>query len=210
MRDIACSQYVAGCNTTFFGFQHALPIGDRYTAARARRDIMRRLSFADEAHAKYASMLSFPMSHLDYEGGKIDTVMSITSRLLPWEVGSTNTHDSFPGGQVMYEQYKRVLNLDQIHYGEDVRAAENMEFISQGATNNALCFMGPHRKFSKISRSHFELIPGQGHFGPDALPGDARWRRGETVSQRTARDHMVSLEAVASSQLAFQPRGPLP
>lgn len=31
--------------------------------------------------------------------------------------------------------------------------------------------MGPHRKFSKVSRSHFELIPGQGHFGPDALPG---------------------------------------
>jgi hypothetical protein len=31
--------------------------------------------------------------------------------------------------------------------------------------------MGPHRKFSRISRSHFELIPGQGHFGPDALPG---------------------------------------
>lgn len=37
---------------------------------------------------------------------------------------------------------------------------------------------------------------------------DARWRRGETVSQKTARDQMISLEAVASSQLAFQPRGP--
>jgi hypothetical protein len=36
---------------------------------------------------------------------------------------------------------------------------------------------------------------------------DARWRRGETVSQKTARDQMISLEAVASSQLAFQPRG---
>lgn len=32
------------------------------------------------------------------------------------------------------------------------------------------------------------LIPGQGHFGPDAIPGDARWRRGESVSLKTARD----------------------
>jgi hypothetical protein len=36
---------------------------------------------------------------------------------------------------------------------------------------------------------------------------DARWRRGETVSQQTARDQMISLEAVASSQLAFSRRG---
>ena len=38
------------------------------------------------------------------------------------------------------------------------------------------------------------LVPGQGHFGPDAIPGDARWRRGESVSLKTARDSMVSLE----------------
>jgi hypothetical protein len=97
--------------------------------------------------------------------------MSVTSRLLPWEVNTSNQHSSFPGGERMYAEYDRVLSLRQIHYGEDVRAAENMEFVSQGATNNALCFIGPHRKFSRLSRSHFELVPGQGHFGPDALPG---------------------------------------
>jgi hypothetical protein len=207
MRDVACASYVAGMNTMFFGHQPGQQLQNRYDAARARSQIMRRLSFADEMGAKYHSCLSFAVSAMEYESGSLDTVMSVTTRLLPWEVNTTNTHDSFPGGETMFREYDRILNLKQIHYGEDVRAAENMEFISQGATNNALCFMGPHRKFSRLSRSHFELIPGQGHFGPDALPGDARWRRGETVSLKTARDQMISLEAVASSQLAFQPRG---
>jgi hypothetical protein len=171
MRDVACASYVAGMNTMFFGHQSGLPIGTRYDSARARSQVMRRLSFADEMGAKYHSCLSFAVSAMEYESGSLDTVMSVTSRLLPWEVNTSNTHDSFPGGETMFKEYDRILNLKQIHYGEDVRAAENMEFISQGATNNALCFMGPHRKFSRISRSHFELIPGQGHFGPDALPG---------------------------------------
>ena len=43
-------------------------------------------------------------------------------------------------------------------------------------------------------KSHFVLTPGQGHFGPDAVPGDARWRRGESVSLKTARDSMHSME----------------
>jgi len=84
-----------------------------------------------------------------------------------------------------------------------MKAAENMEFISQGSTNNALCFLGPSRKYSRMSRTQTELIPGQRHFGPDAIPGDARWRRGESVSLKSAREQMVSLEAAASSMLAF-------
>ena len=171
MRDVACASYVAGCNTMFFGHLPGQPLHLRYDAARARTHIMRRLSFADEMGAKYHSCMSFAVSALQYESGDLDTVMSVTTRLLPWEINTNNTHDSFPGGEEMFREYDRILNLKQIHYGEDVRAAENMEFISQGATNNALCFMGPHRKFSRISRSHFELVPGQGHFGPDALPG---------------------------------------
>ena len=71
----------------------------------------------------------------------------------------------------MFDAYRNVLGLDQIHFGEDTRAVENNEYVSQGATNNALCFLGPHRKFSRVSRSMFELVSGQGHFGPDALPG---------------------------------------
>ena len=46
------------------------------------------------------------------------------------------------------------------------------EFISNGSVNNSLCFLGPHRIYSAWSSTFFELSPGQGHFGPDAIPGD--------------------------------------
>jgi len=206
MRDVACASYVAGGNATFFGYQSGRDIKNRYSASLAKQNIMRRLSFAEDIGYKYDSMMAFPLGARDWESGKLDTVMSVTRRMLPWEIHTNDINTSFPGGQVMFDAYRNVLGLDQIHFGEDTRAVENNEYVSQGATNNALCFLGPHRKFSRVSRSMFELVSGQGHFGPDALPGDARWRRGEAVSQKSARDQMISLEAVASSQLAFGPR----
>ena len=72
------------------------------------------------------------------------------------------------------------------------------------------------------------LIPGQGHFGPDAIPGgapaarspalrrarltqspllaDARWRRGESVSLKTARDTLVPLELAQHAQMVYSKR----
>ena len=80
------------------------------------------------------------------------------------------------------------------------RAVETQEFIVQGSLNNALCFLGPHRKYHAFNPNSQELVPGQGHFGPDALPGDARWRRGESVSQEGARNQ----SEVFFNSLAFQ------
>ena len=77
----------------------------------------------------------------------------------------------FPGGRPGWLHYSQEYALEQLHYGEDVRAAESQEFIAQGSVNNALCFIGPHRVYSPWSATYQELIPGQGHFGPDALPG---------------------------------------
>lgn len=179
MRDISCAGYVAGGNCDWFAKNKATGV---FSADTAKRAIQNRLSFADDVSARYPSMLAFPLPASQWEDGEIDTVMSVTSRLLPWEVsvnggGGDGNHASFPGGQVAYNQYKTALDLGQVHYGEDMKAAENMEFISQGSTNNALCFMGPHRKYNAFSKSAFELVPGQGHFGPDAIPGDARYAR---------------------------------
>ena len=50
------------------------------------------------------------------------------------------------------------------------------------------------------------LAPGQGHFGPDAIPGDARWRRGESVSLKAARDSMTSLEIAQHAQMVYTQR----
>ena len=131
MRDVACAGYVAGANTTFFARNSG---SKTYSLETARSNIQDRLSFADDVGAKYASMLAFPATEQQLEANQgFDTVMSVTSRLLPWEVTgpAAREHSSFPGGQSVYEQYNQKLGLSGIHYGEDMKAAENQDFISQ-------------------------------------------------------------------------------
>ena len=69
-----------------------------------------------------------------------------------------------------------------------------LSVCAQGSTNNSLCFLGPHRKYDGISKTYTQLIPGMGHWGPDARPGDARWRRGESVNMISAREAMMTYE----------------
>ena len=185
MRDVACSGYVTGCNTTWFA---ETDTPGEYSLEAAATNIMKRLSFADDAGARYGSMLSYPAFDEQFRSGHLDTVMSITTRLLPWEVTSATggDHNSFPGGEKMFAVYSQMLNLRQVHFGEDstplarsnhslairahalrfaraVKAAENQDFISQGSTNNATCFLGPHRVYDPFTKSFMNLIPGQGH-----------------------------------------------
>ena len=203
MRDVACAGYVAGGNTRWFAQSDD---GSVFDSEAARNNLMSRLSFDDDVTDKYASMLAFPALEGQFRGGQLDTCMSVTTRLLPWEVTNNSTHDSFPGGNSMFNAYKTALTLDQVHYGEDMKAAENQDFISQGSTNNSTCFVGPHRKYDPFTKSFMSLTPGQGHFGPDAIPGDARWRRGESVSLKTARDSLVSLELAQHAQMVYSGR----
>jgi len=170
MRDIMCSGYVAGANTQFFGAAKA-KAGNTYTTSGpswsdAVEAITDRLSFVDDASGEYESMLAFAVPFGD--GAKRDQVISLSSRLLPWEVTRPENQwkGYFPGGKNGWDFYSNKLQLDQVHFGEDIRAAENMEFISQGSVNNSLCFLGPHRTYSPWSNTFYELTPGQGHFGP--------------------------------------------
>ena len=127
MRDVACAGYVAGGNVRFFAEDHE----GNFTVDACNANLMSRLSFDDDVTDKYASMLAFPAHEGQFKGGQLDTCMSVTTRLLPWEVSNSSTHDSFPGGHQMFTAYQNVLNLKQIHYGEDMKAAENQDFISQ-------------------------------------------------------------------------------
>ena len=130
MRDIACAGYVAGCNTRWFA---GLPGKNAMSSEEARQNIQDRLSFADDVSDRYASMLAFPAHEGQFTSGQLDTVMSVTGRLLPWEVNGASKmkHESFPGGEDMYQAYQGILGLGSVHYGEDMKAAENMDFISQ-------------------------------------------------------------------------------
>jgi hypothetical protein len=211
MRDIMCSGYVAGANCVFFGMNKVgewKATAEEEIIAHIETDINDRLSQVEVESATYASMFAFLCPYNEVEQAGRDQVISVSERLLPWEVTrhAGGEKKGFPGGKLGFDTYKDKFHLDQLHFGEDVRAVENAEFISQGSVNNATCFIGPHRRFNPFSASFFELVPGQGHFGPDAIPGDARWRRGESVSLEAARNSMVSLEVAAQSQLALRPR----
>lgn len=169
MKDIMANGYRAGGNTKFFG----------KTLTEIRTKLMERLNMDDTTgDAILPSMLAFPMSKEQYEGGQMDTAMSITSRYLPYEVAAA-AHKSFPGGENWFQFYDQNIGLRAVHFGEDLRASENMEYMSQGSTNNSLCFLGPHRKYNAMvpNAGYSTLIPGMGHWGPDARPGDVSFRR---------------------------------
>tara|TARA_B110000902_G_scaffold41353_1_gene44711 strand:- start:659 stop:2062 length:1404 start_codon:yes stop_codon:yes gene_type:complete len=176
MRDIMCSGYVAGGNCTFFGLPYGRSTFERgvpATSADIQRTLNERLSFADDATGEYASMLAFLSGYKSEIASQRDQVISISDRLLPWEVSKNADPEKkyFPGGAAGFRAYSQAWNLGQVHFGEDVRATENMAFMSQGAVNNSLAFIGPHRKYNPFAQNFFELVPGQGHFGPDAIPG---------------------------------------
>ena len=168
MKDVACAGYVAGMNTRWFAKPEG---GGAMSAEAAMENMQARLSFSNDDTDRYASMLAFPCLEGQFQSGQLDTVMSVTTRLLPWEVNNAGTHASFPGGDKMFAKYNAALQLGQVHYGEDMKAAENQDFISQGSTNNATCFLGPSRRYDPFTKSFLSLVPGQGHFGPDAIPG---------------------------------------
>lgn len=129
MRDVMCSGYVAGGNTRFFGAPTG-GFGEPAVPENVRNDIEARLSFQNENDGEYGSMIAFCAPYGD--GAKYDQVISISDRLLPWEVNQNPTEKKyFPGGDANFKAARNVLALHTIHFGEDVRAAENMEFISQ-------------------------------------------------------------------------------
>ena len=119
LRDVMANGYRAGGNAKFFDKDGNLQ--------KAKQAIMERLSFEDgsgDGSDYPASLLAFPMKRAQYEGGACQTVMSLTSRLLPWEVQSAD-HKSFPGGEVAFQAYNKAMSLNQVHFGEDLRASEN-------------------------------------------------------------------------------------
>ena len=153
LKDIMSNGYRAGGNCKFFGT----------TPSDIRENLMSRLNFDDANYVTLPSMLAFPMTSEQFEGGSMDTVMSITTRLLPWEV-TNQSHSSFPGGEEMQKFYDSKIGLRAVHFGEDLRASENMEYMAQGSTNNSLCFLGPHRKWDGLSKHYSQLVPGMGHW----------------------------------------------
>jgi hypothetical protein len=202
LRDIQCDGYVAGGGVRWFG--DVTSGNDAPTDENVQTDLNDRLDFSHEHDNQYASMLAF--IHPFTASGRIvpDNAFSLSSSALPWEVGNgTDTQINFPGGVKFWKAYQSLFQLGQVTSGQDPASLKNRDFIRNGSFNNAVCLLGPHRSFSPFTESFFDLTAGQGHFGPDALPGDARWRRGEAINVETARGALVGVEALAESKKAF-------
>ena len=73
MRDIACADYVAGCNTKFFATGRTA--GGDAKLSLCKENMMKRLAFADDVGAPYDSMLAFPAAAGQFINGALDTVM---------------------------------------------------------------------------------------------------------------------------------------
>ena len=158
MRDIACAGYVAGGNCLFFGrgakgdlfgagAAYSTAIGSKqvgtYDAGSVRKSMQDRLAFVNSVGAKYASMLAFPMfeAQMDSATSSLDTVMSVTSRLLPWEVngtGSQGMHSSFPGGHGVWQLYKDALQLHTVHVSRTA-SPPFLAYSSSQATYDPSC-----------------------------------------------------------------------
>ena len=172
LRDVMCNGYVAGCNTEFFGKMVTEDAeGNKvvtYQKDKVRMDLNARLTMADGDDVDYPSMIA--LYEKFEEAAKRDQVISISNRVLPWDTQNADSRDQFPGGKDGWD-LSNGKGFEGIHYGEDLRATSNQDFIAASTVNNSLCFLGPHRVYSPWSATYQELIPGQGHFGPDALPG---------------------------------------
>jgi hypothetical protein len=209
LRDIQCDGYVAGGGVDWFGDidgAEEVKRGGGLSEQNIQADLQSRLDFEHEYDNQYASLLAFvcPYDKNDRTQMMQDNAFSLTTSNLPWDIGNGQQGQrNFPGGTDFWNAYSRMFGLNYITAGSDPSSVANHDFVRNGTFNNAICLLGPHRSFSPFTSSHFDLTPGQGHFGPDALPGDARWRRGEAIDAESARGALVGVEALAESKKAM-------
>lgn len=173
LRDIMLSSYVAGANCTFFTY-----------ADGSDNTFERRLNLDDglDPQRAYASLIPVPIM----KGKSVPTAFSFTGKGSPWEPMMTSDSGNAP---FMADDVRAFLDtaVSAARGNVDAAALSSQAFMTEGDITNEVCFVGPHRKFSPYSPTKLELVPGQGHLGPDAVPGDKRWRAGESVSVETAR-----------------------
>jgi len=215
LEDVQCTGYIAGCDTTWFGDKAAAEDSTKFSSEdddvkrweRIRNDMKARLDQDyDENPAFYASMLAFA-SPYDPDGKFHQAQMfTISGGPLAWE--STMSDDrNFPGGMDFFNAYRTKMDLNYIPTGTDPQSIASQNFVRNGTSNNSVVILGPSRCYNPTIDTAFDLTPGQGHFGPDALPGDARWRRGEAVNAKQARSNQGG--ASASMELLAQANGML-
>jgi hypothetical protein len=127
-------------------------------------------------------------------------VVSVSSVAFPWDSSrngwSEESGSNFPGGVENFKWYNNKIKTSTnyslsnlIIGGRDPNIASADPLIRADGSLNTMCFRGPMRYFAADDRG-MVLVPGKGHFGPDARPGDAAVRNGQLRSFGEARAMM--------------------
>ena len=221
LRDVMSIGYIAGCNTAFFGSiidDQQMNGKEVITAMEVNSSVSARLNFQREESDNYESMYAFFSPWYEGEQYMQDNAFSVSGGSgLPWDTGSGHTLSNgdvsrldcnFPGGINNFRRYNDLLYLSAIHTGEDENARKNQLFLQYGTYNNSVVLAGPYRVRNPFQpNSRPELIPGHGHWGQDAMPGDARVRRGESTTFVKARESLMGVEILGGMKLPVTTMG---
>ena len=202
LRDIMCAGYISGANTKFFGMK---PDGT-ITGPSIAQDLynMRTTAPEDRQMQNDKSMLVFAGL-----AGNDQQVVSMSSVAFPWDSSrngqSEESGNNFPGGKDNFDWYNNAIKTTDnytlnnlIIGGRDPTVATADPLIRADGSLNTMCFRGPMRYDSADGRGMI-LIPGKGHFGPDARPGDAAVRNGQLRSFKEARAMMDGSDSLSTT-----------
>jgi len=201
LEDVQCNGYVGGSDTTWFGDRTAmaksqsykeyidpLVAGDRLV--HVEDELKARLDKdEDNDPSAYASLLAFACPYDTNAKFFQHQMFAISGAPLPWEPNMISDR-FFPGGMPFFEAYANMYGLGYISQSSDPASIVGGAFLRNGPHNNSVCVQGPYRSYHPLKK-YVDLNPGKGHFGADAVSGDARWRRGECINAKQARDQYV-------------------
>lgn len=206
LRDIMCAGYVSGCNTKFFG------TGESGTGTIDGPSIAQDL-YNMRTTAPEDRQLAGDKSFLVFAAPKNSPtlqVVSVSSVAFPWDNSrngwSEESGNNFPGGVNNFNWYNAIIKTEEGNHtlsnliigGRDPAIATVDPLIRADGGLNTMCFRGPCRYKDKDRDGEIVLKPGNGHFGPDAQPGDLAWRNGQLRSLKEARGIMQG--SVAASK----------
>lgn len=192
LEDVLCTDYIAGGNAVFFGQEAPCDFEAVVLKSGANIKTSHQKRINDEnPEIEYGSLLAFAVP----KGTQFDAHLTLGTKMLPWDdaVSPPETKRRPVPREKAWKVYRELFGLDDVkQINGDDSARRAGAFFTDGAVNTLVC-KGPHRKprmnnaTPPVPTGDYELITGLGHFGPDAVPGDAAWRRGDHQTAASAR-----------------------
>ena len=209
LEDVQCLDYIAGGNTMWLGDETeikestSLSLGDKIKEA-----IKQRLASTGMNMTECGSMLAFYRPSKLTETNNDPLCFGIGMGPDRWQhlTQDTPSDKAFPGGNTFHQKYQQLFGFTNLYSSVDHVASMTGSYIRAGKHVNTIVFKGPSRFFTNAgSEQKVQLIPGVGHFGPDARDGDALWRRGDQMTMSQTRQLTTRGDVMPASVGANMP-----